>query len=337
MKQSQSTSKKQKQSQKAARTDTVNAFYRDGNTLKNWMDFLIETKQDFSVRSSTYSTTITLPNGNKLKFFKNKYDDHVFIANKLILKDMKTKNNLDEIINGDFKKINYDSKNGLEPFEAKNVINIDISSAYASTLANHGLITKRTFDFLQRLKKFERLPAIGMLARKSMVFTYENGKCVDTDIDLSKDAQVFYFLIQKVEEAMQEAKAIAGDNYLFHWVDGIFIDNQIDEKDLKKIEQVFKKHNYDIKYEKIESIKIWREDDDIWVDMIKNGEQKVFSFIDRNLQKNVTSLLQALAENYESKSSPYTLSNSNDIHANPSSDLQRPRSYDFIDSEEWMA
>ena len=170
-----------------------------------------------------------------------------------------------------------------------------------------------------------------------MVFTYENGKCVDTDIDLSKNAQVFYFLIQKVEEAMQEAKSIACDNYLFHWVDGIFIDGVIDQKDLKKIEQVFKKHNYEIKYENIEHIKIWREDDDIWVDMIKNGEQKVFSFIDRNLQKNVTSLLQALAENYESKSSPYTLSNSDYIHANPSSDLQRPRSYDFIDSEEWMA
>ena len=337
MKQSQSTSKKQKQSQKAARIDTVNAFYRDGKTLKNWMDFLIETQQDFSVRSSTYSTTITLPNGNKLKFFKNKYDDHVFIANKLILKDMKTKNNIDEIVSGNFQKINYDSKNGLEPFEASNVINIDISSAYASTLANHGLISKRTFDFLQRLKKFERLPAIGMLARKSMVFTYESGKCVDTNIDLSKDAQVFYFLIQKVEEAMQEAKQIAGEFYLFHWVDGIFIDNTIDDKKLKAIERVFTKANYEIKYEQIENIKIWREDDDIWVDMVKNGDHKVFSFIDRNLQKNVTSLLEALADNYESKSTGGSLPDSDELHGNPSSDIQRPRSYDFIDREEWMA
>jgi len=337
MKQSQSTSTKQKQHQKAARTETVNAFYRDGKTLKNWMDFLIETKQDFSVRSSTYSTTITLPNGNKLKFFKNKYDDHVFIANKLILKDMKTKNNIDEIVSGNHQKINYDSKNGLEPFEASNVINIDISSAYASTLANHGLITKRTFDFLQRLKKFERLPAIGMLARKSMVFTYESGKCVDTNIDLSKDAQVFYFLIQKVEEAMQQAKAIADEYYLFHWVDGIFIDGNIDKKKLLQIENVFKKCNYAIKYEQIDYLKIWREDDDIWVDMLKNGEQKLFSFIDRNLQKNVTSLLEALADNYESKSTGGSLPDSDELHGNTSSDIQRPRSYDFIDREEWMA
>lgn len=337
MKQSQSTSKKQKQHQKAARTDTVNAFYRDGKTLKNWMEFLIETKQDFSVRSSTYSTTITLPNGNKLKFFKNKYDDRVFIANKLILKDMKTKNNLDEILQGDFKKVNYDSKNGLRPFRAKECINIDISSAYATTLANHGLISKKTFDFIQKLKKFERLPAIGMLARKSMVFTYEGGKCVDTDIDLSKDAQVFYFLIQKVEEAMQAARVIADEHYIFHWVDGIFLDSSTDEKKLKQIELVFKKYNYDIKYEKIEDIHIWRENDDIWVDMIKNGDHKVFSFIDRNMQKNVNSLLEALACNYESKSASHTLPNSDDIHGNSAFDLQRPRSYDFIDTEEWLA
>lgn len=337
MKQSESTSTKQKRHQKAARTETVNAFYRDGKTLKVWMDFLIESKQNFLVRSSTYSTTITLPNGNRLKFFKNKYQDHVFIANKMILKDMKTKNNIDEIVSGNFQKINYDSKNGLEPFEGTNIINIDISSAYASTLANHGLISKRTFDFLQRLKKFERLPAIGMLARKSMVFTYEDGTCVDTEIDLSKDAQVFYFLIQKVEEAMQQAKAIAGEHYLFHWVDGIFIDGVIDQKKLAQIENVFKKCNYAIKYEQIDYLRVWREDDDIWVDMLKNGEQKLFSFIDRNLQKNVTALLEALADNYESKSTSSSISDTHELHGNTTPDIQRPRSYDFIDREEWMA
>ena len=337
MKQSQSTLKKQKRHQKAARTETVNAFYRDGKTLQTWMQFLIESKQDFSVRSSTYSTTITLPNGNKLKFFKNKYEDHVFIANKMILKDMKEKKNVDQILSGDYKKINYDSKNGLEPFQGTNIINIDITSAYATTLANHGLITKKTFDFIQKLKKFERLPAIGMLARKSMVFTYQQGTCVDTEIDLSKDAQVFYFLIQKVEEAMQEAKAIADEFYLFHWVDGIFIDGNIDKKKLAQIENVFKKYNYAIKYEQIDYLKIWREDDDIWVDMLKNGEQKLFSFIDRNLQKNVTALLEALADNYESKSTSDRISDTDDIHGNPASNIQRSKTYDFIDREEWLA
>jgi hypothetical protein len=50
------------------------------------------------------------------------------------------------IINGNFKKINYDSKNGLDSFNEKNVINLDISSAYASTLLNEKLITKRPKD-----------------------------------------------------------------------------------------------------------------------------------------------------------------------------------------------
>lgn len=337
MKQSRSTSKKQKQSLKAAHIETVNAFYRDGKTLKNWMEFLIETKQDFTVRSSTYSTTITLPNGNKLKFFKNKYDDHVFIANKLVLKDIQSKPHSKEIIEGNFQKVNYDSKNGLKPFEGTNIINIDISSAYASTLLNQKLINKPTFDFLQRLKKFERLPAIGMLARKSMIFTYEKGKCVDTEIDLSKHAQIFYFLIAKVEEAMQKAKAIANEDYIFHWVDGIFIDGNIDKNKLDQIEQVFKDMNYEIKYENIERIKIWREEDDIWVDMIKNGEAKVFSFIDRNLQKNVVSLLEALASNYESKTTSDTLSDSNVLPRDTKADLSRSRTYDFIDTEEWLA
>jgi hypothetical protein len=336
MKQSPSTLKKQSQPLKAARTEITNGFYRDSKTLKNWMEFLITMKQNFSVRSSTYSTTITLPNGNKLKFYKNKYDDRVFIANKLILKDMKEKN-VDHIVNGDFKKINYDSKNGLEVFNEKNVINLDISSAYASTLLNEKLITRKTFDFLQKLKKFERLPAIGMLARKSMVFTYQQGACTDTEIDLSPNAQVFYYLIEKVEEAMQEAKRIAGDHYLFHWVDGVFIDAALPKKKLAQIENVFKKRHYMYKYEIVENMKVWREDDDIWVDMIKNGESKKFSFIDRNFQKNIQSLLQALADNYEKHASLCGVPNPDELPRDSASNLQRPSFNDFFDSEEWMA
>jgi len=336
MKQSPSTSTKQSPHRKAAHTEITSGFYRDSKTLKNWMEFLITMKQDFSVRSSTYSTTITLPNGNKLKFYKNKYDDRVFIANKLILKDLKGKN-IDHIINGDFKKINYDSKNGLEPFDQKDVINLDISSAYASTLLNEKLITRKTFDFLQKLKKFERLPAIGMLARKSMVFTYENGACMDTDIDLSPNAQIFYYLIQKVEEAMQEAKAIAGEFYLFHWVDGVFIDAALPKKKVAQIENVFKKRHYMYKYEVVENMRVWREDDDIWVDMIKNGESKKFSFIDRNFQKNIQALLEGLAENYEKHASLCGIPNPYELHGDSASHLQRPSFNDFFDSEEWMA
>ena len=336
MKPSPSTLTKQSPHRKAARTEIINGFYRDSKTLKNWMEFLITMKQDFSVRSSTYSTTITLPNDNKLKFYKNKYDDRVFIANKLILKDLKGKN-IDHIINGDFKKINYDSKNGLEPFDQKNVINLDISSAYASTLLNEKLITRSTFDFLQKLKKFERLPAIGMLARKSMVFTYENGDCMETEIDLSPNAQIFYYLIQKVEEAMQEAKAIAGDYYLFHWVDGVFIDASLPKKKVAQIENVFKKRHYMYKYEIVENMRVWREDDDIWVDMIKNGESKKFSFIDRNFQKNIQALLEGLAMNYEKHASLCGVPGANELHGDPTSNLQRPSFNDFFDSEEWMA
>lgn len=300
------------------------------------MEFLITMKQNFSVRSSTYSTTITLPNSNKLKFYKNKYDDRVFIANKMILRDIKEKN-IDHIINGNFKKINYDSKNGLDCFNEKNVINLDISSAYACTLLNENIITRKTFDFLQKLRKFERLPAMGMLARKSMIFTYQQGACTDTDIDLSPHAQVFYYLIEKVEQAMQEAKRIAGEYYLFHWVDGVFIDAALPKRKLAQIENVFKKRNYMYKYEVVENMRVWREDDDIWVDMIKNGISKKFSFIDRNFQKNIQSLLEALADNYEKYTSVHRVSNPDELHGDPSSNLQRPSFNDFFDSEEWMA
>lgn len=336
MKQSPSTLKKQSPRRKVAHTEITNGFYRDSKTLKNWMEFLITMKQDFSVRSSTYSTTITLPNDNKLKFYKNKYDDRVFIANKLILKDLKGKN-IDHIVNGNFKKINYDSKNGLEPFDQRDVLNLDISSAYASTLLNEKLITRKTFDFLQKLKKFERLPAIGMLARKSMIFKYENGACMDTDIDLSPNAQIFYYLIEKVEEAMQEARNIAGDYYLFHWVDGVFIDAALPLKKLKAIENVFKKRNYMYKYEIVENMKVWREDDDIWVDMVKNGESKKFSFIDRNFQKNIQSLLESLADNYEKYAAIDRVPGADDLHGNSTPNLQRSSFNDFFDSEEWMA
>ena len=35
---------------------------------------------------------------------------------------------------------------------------------------------------------------------EGLIFTYENGDCMETDIELSPNAQVFYYLIEKVED-----------------------------------------------------------------------------------------------------------------------------------------
>jgi len=50
------------------------------------------------------------------------------------------------------------------------IFNIDIKSAYATILKNDGLITQKTFDFINRLPKQERLTAVGMLAGKKNIF-----------------------------------------------------------------------------------------------------------------------------------------------------------------------
>jgi hypothetical protein len=248
---------------------------------------------DFTVKHSNYNTQI-IGAESTLKFIQTEHSIRVFVAYNKIVKDLKQSDRTVEILQGEWSTENFDSKNGLKPCSYKTVLNLDITSAYPYCLWINRLITEDTFNFLMQLPKNERLPAIGMIAKKSVWIEYKKGKATDWDLKQGEYGNIFFFIIQQITDLMAWAAEIAGDDFLFYWVDGIFLKPSISKKKLQEITGIFAEQGYYYKYENVKNFSVVRENDKLFINMIKNGEEKPYTMYDKNLARNFTKVLQQL-------------------------------------------
>ena len=248
-------------------------------------------KLDFCIKNSSYSTIIETET-NQVRFITNNYSNAVFMAAQKIKSDV-TKSELGKsIMAGHYATANYDSANGQPDGKWDKIINIDITSAYATCLLNSKLISKETYLFLQKIPKTERLPAMGMLARNQLIINFEKGEPISNERFTADTAQIFFYIISEINKMMQTVMQMAGDHFLFYWVDGIFLKQDIPVKLLDQIENVFLHKNYSVKYESVKDLEWKREEDSVVITMIKNGENKRYAFKDRNYSKNFDALMQ---------------------------------------------
>ena len=248
---------------------------------------------DFQVKHSNYNTQI-IGKESTLKFIQTEHATRVFIAYNKIVKDLKASPITQKILDSEYSTSNFDSKNGLVPCSYKTVLNLDITSAYPYCLFINKLITLDTFNYLMKLPKSERLPAIGMTAKKSVWFTYEQGKVKTWELKTGEYANIFFYVINQITDLMNWAAEIAGDYFLFYWVDGIFLKPGIPKKRLAEITRIFAEQGYYYKYENVTDFTIVRDNDKLFINMIKNGEHKPYIMYDKNLARNFTKLLESL-------------------------------------------
>ena len=248
---------------------------------------------DFQVKHSNYNTQI-IGQETVLKFIQTEHSIKVFVAYNKIVSDLKKSDKTIEILQQDWSTENFDSKNGLKPCSYKTVLNLDITSAYPYCLFINKLISQDTFNYLMALAKSERLPAIGMIAKKSVWIDYNNGKASNWDVKTGEYANIFFFVIQQITDLMAWAADIAGDDFLFYWVDGIFLKPTISKKKLQEITGIFAEQGYYYKYENVKNFSVVRENDKLFINMIKNGEEKPYTMYDKNLARNFTKVLQQL-------------------------------------------
>ena len=248
---------------------------------------------DFQVKHSNYNTQI-IGQETVLKFIQTEHSIKVFVAYNKIVSDLKRSDKTIEILQQDWSTENFDSKNGLKPCSYKTVLNLDITSAYPYCLFINKLISQDTFNYLMALPKSERLPAIGMIAKKSVWIDYSNGKASNWDVKTGEYANIFFFVIQQITDLMAWAADIAGDDFLFYWVDGIFLKPTISKKKLEQITGIFAEQGYYYKYENVKNFSVVRENDKLFINMIKNGEEKPYTMYDKNLARNFTKVLQQL-------------------------------------------
>ena len=268
-------------------------YYKNPALQESIIRYYKEKKLNFVVKHSNYNTQI-IGSEAILKFIQTEHPIRVFIAYNKIVKDLKESPKTVEILQGEWSTNNFDSRNGLKPAFYKKILNLDISSAYPYCLWINKLITQDTFNYLMNMPKTERLPAIGMIAKKSVWITYTGGKAQEWELKEGFYTNIFFYVIQQITDLMSWAAEIAGDSFLFYWVDGIFLKPTISKKKLDEITRIFSEQGYYFKYEKVENCNIVRDGDKLLINMIKNGEEKPYQMYDRNLARNFTKVLQAL-------------------------------------------
>lgn len=124
----------------------------------------------------------------------------------------------------------------------------------------------------------ERLTSVGMLATSHVKYFYKGGKCVDFKPYREPTAQIFFFLIDEINYLMQDIKWILGNDFIFYWVDGVFMKPTTPKKKIQDVENLLINLQYKYKYEKVENFRVTRIQDKVVIDMTKNDETKRYEF-----------------------------------------------------------
>ena len=256
-------------------------FQRTLDTIRLITDMWNSMGISYTLKHGTYTTILESEMG-KHKFMLNSYSNRVFIARNKVLKDLKESELAKEIMQGDYSTKNFGISDRLQNMDEDKILNIDISSAYPHAIYNAGLISEETFNYLKGLKKGEKLPCLGMLAGSHVKLKYEGGKVTDYYAHREPTAQIFFLLIQEVNDVMEECKWILGDDYIFHWVDGVFFKKSTSVKKINQVEKIFEDLKFPYKYESVKNFSLRKNGENYVISMNKNGEDKRYEFNHRN-------------------------------------------------------
>ena len=178
--------------------------------------------------------------GSSIKFKSDRGEyisrESEFLAKELsFIKSVKAniiKQKLFDVIPNNFKedvdkdRIQYYQYNSR--YKAGDLINggteIDMKSAYWETANLANILSQEIYKKGTEVSKLARLASIGTLAKKTRTIVYDGVK--ENDMGLTHSEMTEYLwdtICFKVGEIMSRAAKKAGNDFIFFWVDGIFI------------------------------------------------------------------------------------------------------------------
>ena len=258
---------------------------RSRGTATQFIEQLKKRNKDFTVKMTSNSTEVNF-NGMKFLYSISEFQKrHLGLFSRMkskVRKSIKEKGlnppkvqrakyfdcaNFRPIAQGEF--LTYD-----------NVLELDINKAYYKVLFNLGYIDEDFYNECINLPKKIRLALVGSLATQKSIFHYENGKLKDHE--LKKDEvlrNVFFQLVSEVDEVLTVFQNMAGENFLFYWVDGIYL------KPYKNIEfnrqMLENKYNLNFSIEPINRVVVYNKDENqtiIASQKVKGQRIKTFNF-----------------------------------------------------------
>jgi len=208
-------------------------FFRDPKSVAHRIRQLRGMKASFKMRQTNYTTVIEFPNGDKEHYLYTLRSRDVFVAHRKIGKEA-IPNYVEADFEGHCKYFVLNSERVLDlRMRPQPVYNLDLRSAYPSVLRRFGLISDKTFDYLMRLDKNDRLAAIGMFAGRKTVFTVRDGELMNLEEVESEYKNVFFLPAYVVDEVMSDCMRVLGEDFIYYWFDGIYYTNQRRIRDLE--------------------------------------------------------------------------------------------------------
>lgn len=184
----------------------------------------------------------------------------------------------DKFIDTDYlaKKIFYiDTKDYVEGEIINDVVEIDINRAYWETAYLMGVISKSIYVRGLEIDKRVRLACLGTLAKRTEEWVFDGNKFFKRKEKRSYETENIWFAIcRRVSDVMQECVKIAGDDFVFYWVDGIYVKNNAES--IGRIMQCLNKWGYESKTKYIKEIVF--HNNHFTVNGIVKGDERQFNY-----------------------------------------------------------
>jgi hypothetical protein len=177
------------------------------------------------------------------------------------------------------------------------VVEIDINHAYWKTAHMLGVISDELYqegaDDSKGIGKIARLVALGALAKKKTYYQIVGGKMVKQTVERSELTENIWFTICfNVSRVMQETAVSLDKDYLFYWVDGIYVKNDPEAVDLAV--SIFNSNGYSVKKKEIHKIDfdedhftVYNSKEDYDMPLGEDGKSKAgvrkFHYVDKNV------------------------------------------------------
>jgi hypothetical protein len=275
----------------------VKSFSKYPGTKKTF-DRAKETAEFLNLEHETILTTYTsqiktgIPELD-LYLLASKHPLKVFAAHAKVKKAVKNSGlEMPDLTDADLKYYSISKK--LKPGNYGTVYCIDIKAAYPTALKNIGFIDPETYAYLMKQDKQTRLTACGMLAGTKHVFKYNGSELLDFEIIEKETKPVFLAAVATIDEILEKTAEIAGNDFLFFWVDGIYL--KTDQK-LQEIRELWRNYCYNFTEEILTNFLVTANNKGkLFVNFEKNGKIKQFN-LPQPQNKTQKQILREFREN----------------------------------------
>lgn len=208
-----------------------------------YIDDLKRSKIPFIMYSTTFTKTIYVDNRTYYYTANGKLKQRELNLIRIVKAYAESQNFK---INVDRSKINYIKVNNFKSgVYKKDIYEIDLNAAYWRLAYKYGYITKDIYykglnlndkgelikpvynsygNISNYVSKMSRLIALGNLAKSKTIFKYDGEKYHAPEKEYSTLTEnVFFKVSSETDAIMKILSIIAGKDYLFYWVDAIFV------------------------------------------------------------------------------------------------------------------